>query len=77
MWKVEPRPDKVIIRHPSVPTSLVIKIRREIELVPRWRIVSSLGLSAFFSGVAFSHGGIVAGLVMGALALFLMWAASR
>ena len=77
MWKVKTKGDKVVVRHPAEPTSLVIKIRREIELVPRSRIVVSLGLSSFLSGISFAHDGLVAGLIMGVLAVFLMWAASR
>ena len=77
MWKVKTKPDKVVIRHPAVPTSLVIKIRREMSLIPRSRIVVSLGMSAFMSGVSFSHGGVVSGGILAVLAVFLMWAGSR
>lgn len=77
MWKISTQKDKVVVRHPAEPTSLVIKIRREFDLIPKSRIVVSLGLSSFFSGIALAHDGIFAGLTMGALAVFLMWATCR
>jgi hypothetical protein len=77
MWKVKARPGKMVVVHPSVPGGLVIRIRREVALVPRWKIAGSQTVSAFFSATAFAHEGYVAGGILGVLALFLTWAAGR
>lgn len=77
MWKVKTRPGKVVVSHPGVPSSLVIKIRREIELVPRWKVASAQTLAAFMAAMGLAHGAVIAGGIMAALAVFLTWAASR
>jgi|CXWL01.1.fsa_nt_gi hypothetical protein len=77
MWKVAARPDKVVIRHPSVPTSLVIKIKQEMGLIPRWRVSASQTTLAFMSGALLVSGQVLLGAVTGVLALFLAWAAGR
>ena len=76
-WKIKAQPDKVVVSHPSVPSSLVIKIKREIDLVPRWKVSTAQTASTFFAAVALSNGALAAGGIMALLALFLTWASCR
>jgi hypothetical protein len=76
-WLVKTKPGKLVVRHPSVPDTLVVKIRREVDLIPRWKISSAQTTAAFFSATALAHDGYVAGGILGVLALFLTWAAGR
>lgn len=69
-WKVVQRGGKLIFSYPGVP-ALVVKIR-EWALVPRWRVKGALAFSAFASGAALTTGQLIPGLVMGALALFVL-----
>lgn len=57
--------------------TLVVRLRKEIQLIPRWRVVSSLTFSAFASGVALAVGATVPGIALGLVALLLTWGASR
>lgn len=62
--------------------AFVLRIDREIQLVPRWRVAGSLLISAMFAGVGLSHAAEdwrfgAAGGVMFLVALFLAWAAGR
>lgn len=57
--------------------AFVLKVRREVALIPRWRVVSALTFSAFGSGLALAGGAAVPGIVLGLVALFLTWGASR
>lgn len=63
---------------------LVIRLRRKAEqvreefgLIPRWRLAGAQTFSAFCSATAFSHDGYLAGGILGLVAVFLTWAASR
>lgn len=76
-WKVLTKPDKVVISHPSVPSSVVIKIRREIDLIPRWKVASAQTFSAFVAALGLTNGALIAGGIMALMALFLTWASSR
>ena len=53
------------------------RLEKEIRLIPRWRVCSSLAFSSFASGVALVNGSITAGAILGAMALVCLWAASR
>lgn len=57
--------------------TFVLKVRREVSLIPRWRVVSALTFSAFTSGAALVAGATTPGLILGVVALFLTWGASR
>ena len=76
-WRVKAKLNKLVVIHPLVPERPVIKIRREVELIPRWRVASSQTVLAFMSGALLTSGQVLLGAVTGALALFLTWAAIR
>lgn len=57
--------------------AFVIRLSKEVGLIPRWRIVSSLAFSCFAAGIALSLGAVLPGAILSVVALFLCWAASR
>ena len=57
--------------------AFVLRVRKEVQLIPRWRVVSSLAFSAFASGIALAAGETIPGIALGLVALLLTWGASR
>ena len=76
-FKVKTAPGRIEVFHSAEKKRLVIKIREHVELIPRQRIAVSLALSSFLAATALCHEGYVAAGILGAMALFLTWAAGR
>lgn len=76
-FKVKTAPGKITVFHSAEKKALVIKLGEYVDLVPRWRVAGALMFSAFGSGAALVAGALVPGIILGAVALLLAWAAGR
>ena len=54
--------------------SFVLRLEREAQLIPRWRIATGLFLSALFAGAGFALQHPIIGFPMLAVALVCLWA---
>lgn len=57
--------------------AFVLKLEKEVQLIPRWRLAGALTFSSFASGLSLALGAVFPGAFLGLMALFLAWAASR
>lgn len=57
--------------------AFVLRIDRELQLVPHWRMASGLFLSALFAGAAFGIQQPLLGFPMLMVALLCLWGLSR
>lgn len=56
---------------------IVLRLEREIQLIPRWRIAGALFLSSVFTGVGFALREPAVALPMLGVALLCLWGAGR
>lgn len=57
--------------------TLVVRLKKKVRLIPRWRIASALAFAALATGISIAYQNTWAGAFMGAVAIVLMWAASN
>ena len=57
--------------------AFVLRVRKEMQLIPRWRLASLLAFCSFAAGAGVVSGTVFVGGIMLVLAAFLLWGASR
>lgn len=57
--------------------AFVLRLEKEAQLIPRWRVLSSLYISTLFAGAGLALREPLVGLPMLAVSLICLWAASR